>query len=247
MIVIGAPNSGKSRVLQELTNAQPEVAAYPFTTREPLPGMMDWEDVHVQLIDTPPITEHHIEPNLTGFVRSADAVLLCFDGSSDDAPDETAAVIEQLKSRKTQLDTFSGLDEDDLSIVHVRTLLVVTRAGDADAGTRLEFLHELVPCPFTAVKVELDRAELVAALRTATYDALHVIRAYTKKPGKPAVFADPYTIPRGGAVEDLAPKVHQDLAATLKYARIWAADGTGGQTVGRDHVLSDRDVVELHA
>ena len=57
--LIGAPNAGKSRVLQELTNAQPEVADYPFTTREPLPGMMDFEDVRVQLIDTPPCTEHH--------------------------------------------------------------------------------------------------------------------------------------------------------------------------------------------
>lgn len=247
VIVIGAPNAGKSRVLQELTNAQPEVAPYPFTTREPLPGMMTWEDVHVQLIDTPPITEHHIEPYLTGFVRSADAVLLCFDGSSDDAPEQTAAVIEQLRSRKTQLDVMSGLDEEDLSIVHVRTLLVVTHADDPDAATRVEFLRELAPCPFQLLNIELDRPESVAALRSAVYDSLDVIRAYTKKPGKPADYVDPYTIPRGGTVEDLATKVHRDLAASLKYAKIWAPDGTGGQTVGRDYVLSDRDLVELHA
>jgi ribosome-interacting GTPase 1 len=247
VIVIGAPNSGKSRVLQELTNAQPEVAPYPFTTREPLPGMMAWEDVHVQLIDTPPITEHHIEPYLTGFVRSADAVLLCFDGSSDDAPEQTAVVIEQFGSRKTQLDVASRFDEEDLSIVHVRTLLVVTRSDDPDAATRLEFLRELTPVPFQVIAAELDREASVAALRRAVYDALDVTRAYTKKPGKPADYADPYTIPRGGTVEDLALKVHQDLAASLKYAKIWAPDGTGGHTVGRDHVLSDRDLVELHA
>jgi len=247
VIVIGAPNSGKSRVLQELTNAQPEVAPYPFTTREPLPGMMTWEDVSVQLIDTPPITEHHIEPYLTGFVRSADAVLLCFDGSSDDAPEQTATVIEQFRSRKTQLDVASRFDEEDLSIVHVRTLLVVTRSDDPDAATRLEFLRELTPVPFQIVAAELDREASVAALRRAVYDALDVIRAYTKKPGKPADYADPYTIPRGGTVEDLALKVHQDLAASLKYAKIWAPDGAGGNTVGRDHVLADRDLVELHA
>jgi ribosome-interacting GTPase 1 len=247
VIVIGAPNSGKSRVLQELTNAQPEVAPYPFTTREPLPGMMTWEDVHVQLIDTPPITEHHIEPYLTGFVRSADAALLCFDGSSDDAPEQTAAVIEQFHTRKTQLNVASGFDEDDLSIVHVRTLLVVTRSDDPDSATRLEFLRELTPVPFQIIEAELDREASVAALRRAVYDALDVIRAYTKKPGKPIEYADPYTIPRGGTVEDLALKVHRDLAAGLKYAKIWAPDGTVGHTVGRDHVLADRNLVELHA
>jgi ribosome-interacting GTPase 1 len=246
VIVIGAPNSGKSRVLKELTNAQPEVAPYPFTTREPLPGMMTWEDVHVQLIDTPPVTEHHIEPYLTGFVRSADVVLLCFDGSSDDAPEQTVAVIEQFRTRKTQLDVSSRFDDDDLSIVHVRTLLVVTRSDDPDSATRLEILRELTAVPFQIIAAELDRETSVAVLRRAVYDALDVIRAYTKKPGKPADYADPYTIPRGGTVEDLALKVHQDLAAGLKYAKTWAPDGSGGQTVGRDHVLADRDLVELH-
>ena len=246
VVIIGAPNAGKSRVLKELTNAQPEVAEYPFTTREPLPGIMEWQDVRVQLIDTPPITDQHLEPYLTGFVRSADAVLLCFDGSSDDAPEQTAAVIDQLRSRKTQLDVSSGLDEEDLSIVHVRTLLVVTRGDDPDVETRVEFLRELAEIPFELVEVELDRAESVAALRDAAYHALDVIRAYTKKPGKPGEYVDPYTIPTGGTVEDLALKVHQDLAAGLKFAKIWSPDGAGGQTVGRDHVLSDRDLVELH-
>ena len=118
--------------------------------------MMAWEDVTVQLIDTPPITEHHIEPYLTGFVRSADAVLLCFDGSADDAPEQTAAVIEQLRTRQDRLDAHSGFDEEDLTVVHVRTLLVVTRADDPDAATRLELLRELAPLRLETHLVEID-------------------------------------------------------------------------------------------
>ncbi len=247
VIVIGGPNAGKSRVLQELTNAHPEVAPYPFTTREPMPGMMDWEDVTVQLIDTPPITEHHMEPYLTGFVRSADLVLLCFDGSSDEAPEHTAAVLEQLRTRKTQLDAHSGFDEEDMSIVHVRTFLVVTRGDDPDAATRLELYREFVDAPLETHMVELERAESVAALRHAIYHALGVIRVYTKKPGKPAEYDSPYTIPVGGTVEDLALKVHQDLAAGLKFAKVWGRSAHDGQSVGREHVLADRDMVELHA
>ncbi|MBM4086088.1 MAG: GTP-binding protein, partial [Planctomycetes bacterium] len=55
-VIIGAPNVGKSQLLRAFTRARPEVAAYPFTTHEPIPGMMPWKDVMVQLIDTPPIT-----------------------------------------------------------------------------------------------------------------------------------------------------------------------------------------------
>src|SRR5690606_34551796 len=119
ILLIGAPNSGKSRILKELTNAEPAVADYPFSTHEQMPGMMPWEDVFVQLVDTPPITANHIEPYLVNMVRSADGVVLCLDGSSDDAPEETAAVVEQFTSRKTELSGASGFGDDDFSIVRI--------------------------------------------------------------------------------------------------------------------------------
>ena len=123
-VLIGSPNSGKSRIMAELTNAEPDVAAYPFTTREPMPAMMPWEDAKVQLIDTPPVTASHMEPYLTSIVRSADMVVLCMDGSSDDAPDETVEVIGQFQSRKTILAGTTGFDEQDFSILRIKTLLV---------------------------------------------------------------------------------------------------------------------------
>jgi ribosome-interacting GTPase 1 len=249
-IILGGPNAGKSRVLKELTNAHPEVAPFPFTTREPMPGMMPWEDVAVQLIDTPPITDSLFEAYIPNLVRATDLVLLAFDGSSDDAPEHTAEVLRQLDQRKTHLARETGFVEDDFSRVRVKTLLVVTRADDSGAKDRLEFFHEMVPGEngqprFEELLIELDRPESVTELRNRIFQALGVIRVYTKAPGKPADYSSPFTIPTGGTIEDLAGRVHNDLVDKVKSAKLWSYGQKDMQTIGRDAVLHDRDLVEL--
>ncbi|MDB5343285.1 MAG: hypothetical protein JWP89_1662 [Schlesneria sp.] len=246
VILVGGPNSGKSRILRDLTKAEPEVADYPFTTREPMPGMMAWEDVTVQLIDTPPITDSLFEPYLLNFVRSADLVVLTFDGASDDSPEATTTVIDQFRQRATSLSTTTGFDEDDFSKLNVKTLLVVTHGHDSEVRDRFDFFREMVPTSFATVHIDLDHPPDRELLRKSIFEALGLIRLYTKAPGKPADFSSPFTIPIGGTVEDLASKVHRDLADKLKFAKIWGTSAADGQSVGRDHVLADKDLVELH-
>ena len=247
VLIVGAPNSGKSRILKELTKAEPEVAPYPFTTREPLPGMMPWEDVNVQLIDTPPITDAQFEPYLLNLVRAADAVVLAFDGSSDDAPDQTAEVLNQFASRKTQLADVTGFDDDDFSIIRIKTLFVATRGNDPGCDDRVAFFREMTAAKFPTLKIDLDQSDSREQLRDAIYQSLGVIRLYTKKPGKPADMSSPFVIKAGGTVEDLAAVIHKDLVETLKFAKVWGSSAHDGQSVGRDHILHDKDLVELHA
>jgi ribosome-interacting GTPase 1 len=83
-------------------------------------------------------------------------------------------------------------------------------------------------------------------LRTAIYTMLNVIRVYSKRPGKPADMESPFTCPAGSTVMQFAETVHRDFADKLKAARIWGTGVFEGQTVQRDHVLHDKDIVELH-
>jgi small GTP-binding protein len=246
IVVLGGPNAGKSRLLTRLTRATPEVAAYPFTTREPHAGMMDWEDVRVQLIDTPPITADFLETYLSSMVQTADAVLLMIDLADDDGPFAAQTVIDRLEQVKTHL--VGKMPEGELDPTHqyVRTLIAGNKLDAADAPERLEIVKEMFGDRYTIHALAAETGAGLEELRTALYRFLNVIRVYSKQPGKPADMTSPFTIPASGTVLDFAGKVHRDFVDSLKSARIWGTGVFDGQTVKRDHVLNDKDVVELH-
>ncbi|HMF10787.1 MAG TPA: GTPase [Gemmataceae bacterium] len=248
-IILGAPNVGKSRLLTRLTRATPEVAAYPFTTREPHAGMMDWQDVKVQLIDTPPITADYLESYVSSLVRAADAAILMLDLGDDDGPFAAQTVLDRLAQVKTVLGTRPA-NHQDLSIEYIRTLLVANKLDLDGAQDRLdivrEMFHENEGTSFPIHAISAEHGTGLEDLRDAVYKFLKVIRVYTKHPGKPADMTSPFTCPIGSTLVDMAALVHRDFAQQLKSARIWGTGVHDGQTVGREHVLHDRDVVELH-
>jgi ribosome-interacting GTPase 1 len=245
-VVLGAPNAGKSRLLTRMTRAAPEVAPYPFTTREPHAGMMDWEDVRVQLIDTPPVTADFMEGYLQGMIRAADAAVLMVDLGDDDGAFAAQAVIDRLAQTKTELVGTPPLPAEDPAVHHTRTLCVANKTDVPGAAERLEIVRELFGGRFPVHVIAAEHGTGLEELRTAIYRFLNVIRVYTKQPGKPPDLASPFTCPIGSTLIDMAALVHRDFAEGLKSARIWGQGVYDGQTVKRDHVLHDKDVVELH-
>ena len=250
-MILGAPNVGKSRLLTRLTRAAPEVAPYPFTTHEPHAGMMDWEDVHVQLIDTPPITADYLEGYLPGMVQSADAALLLVDLGDDDGPFAVETVIERLAKTKTHLigdRQRAPVEAHGAQPVGLttKTLVIGNKADLPGAADRLEIVRELFGSRFPIHVISAEHGTGLEDLRSTIYRFLNVIRVYTKQPGKPADLSSPFTCPAGSTLVEMAALVHRDFAAGLKSARIWGTGVYDGQSVKRDHVLHDKDVVELH-
>jgi ribosome-interacting GTPase 1 len=245
--ILGGPNAGKSQLLCSLTRATSEVAPYPFTTKLPIPGMMPWEDVMVQLVDTPPVTADYLEPFMQGLVRAADLVLLLVDVGNDDGIERLQEVLDKVSQTKTRLAANSSLDENDVGLSYTRTFLICTKIDLPGADERIELLHELCPLEFPEYRISAQEGTGLETLRDAIYQALDVVRVYSKLPtAKQPDFERPFTLRRGSQLTDLAAQVHKDFVDNLKFARVWGSAVHDGTVVKGDYVLHDKDVVELH-
>jgi hypothetical protein len=246
-ILLGGPNAGKSQLLASLTRATPDVAEYPFTTHTPIPGMMPWEDVTVQLIDTPPITADFLEPYMHGLIRSADLALLLVDLGSDGGVEQCQEVLDRLGETKTRLARASSLSEEDVGLSYTKTFLVPNKIDLPEAGERRELLHELCRLDFDEYVISAEQGTGLEALREAIYRSMDVVRVYSKLPSAKEPDRDrPFTLRRGSTLVDMAAQVHKDYIEGLKFARVWGTAVHDGTVVKGDYVLHDRDVVELH-
>ena len=240
--VIGLPNAGKSQLVASITNASPSVAEYPFTTYAASPGMMEFENIQIQLIDTPPLVPQAIEWWLPPMLRRADALLIMVDLS--DAPrNQIAAVIEQLEKMRIAIGV--GKTEEDL--LHQEKALMVGNKLDLEGAPEnyaaLQKRHgEQLPI----IAVSARKKTGLEELKLKVYQVLDVIRVYTKVPGQKPDFNDPIILDRGNTLADAAAAVHKDFRAKLKYSRVWGSGKHNGIMVKRDHILQDGDVIELH-
>lgn len=248
VLLIGAPNTGKSELLAALTRAQPEIAPYPFTTQSPNLGMMLFEDCPFQLVDLPPVTSDFLDPSTIGLVRGADLVLLVVDLGSDDVLEDTQAVLDRFQESKTRLGRESMLDENDIGVSYTRTTVLLNKSDVDGAQERLEMLDECVSLPFERLHVSAKPPSGLDELKRHVFDQLEIVRVYTKHPKeKEPDMTKPFTVRRGDTLVEVAQNVHRDMADNLKSARVWGPAVHAGTVVKPDYEPQDGDVVELHS
>jgi ribosome-interacting GTPase 1 len=241
--IVGPANSGKSRIVADLTSADPEVADYPFTTRTPTPGIAEVDKIPLQLVDLPPLTGY-TEPWLVDLVRNADLLLVVLDLGTDEILDHWDALLEALEGFRVRIGPEPPAEERELGVKYHDVVTAGNKADLPGADERREVLLELDGPELWPMSLETGEG-VMAALREVVR-VLDVIRIFTKKPGREADLGEPFVLRRGTTVEQAARAIHKELAAGMKFARAWGERFHDGQPVGRDLVLEDGDIIEYH-
>ena len=232
IVLLGPPNAGKSQIVAKFTNAKPEVSSTPYTTTTPLVGMLRYENVQFQLIDTPSIMQDFVSPTLLTLTRNADIALSVVSLASDNLLDDLDMV--------TAL-----LDAADREPPENGHLIVANQLDAAGADGRLEILKEFYGETFQIYPISAETGDGKDTLFQALYTALDILRVYPKAPGKAVERDDPIVLPIGSTVLDAAMGLHKDFEE-FKFARIWGPEWHDGQSVSRNDVVYDGDVVEFH-
>ena len=244
VVLMGTPNSGKSAIVAALTNAKVNVAEFPFATTAPVPGMVTFEDVQIQLVDMPPITADYIAPGQVGTYRNCDLIAVVIDLSGD-VVEQMNICVGFLESKSLLIDAETPAVDEQGNMLGRRAFCICTKSDIAKPGS-LEKLKTESRHKFEFVEISAEAGAGMDALPGVLFRLLNIIRVYAKPPGKKADMDEPFTLPAGATVMDMATAIHRELAEKLKFARIWGTGVYDGQNAQRNHVLNDKDIIELH-
>ncbi len=207
--IIGLTQAGKSTLINSLTNANAEVGDHPFTTKNPIVGMMDYGDLQIQLIEIPSM----FDPEHIGLLHTSDLIIVLVDSTAENK--EMEDILKILRE--------NNLISKKIIFVHNKSKSHTSKLIAIDAKSR----------------IGLEK------LKEGIWNALNLIRVYTKSPRKQKDFPA-IALKQGSTVKDVAKHIHKDFLKTFKFARVFNDSKFSGQKVGLDYILNDLDVVEIH-
>ncbi|MEM2536909.1 MAG: TGS domain-containing protein [Candidatus Bathyarchaeia archaeon] len=302
---MGLTNVGRSSLLSALTNARVEVSPAPYTTREPVPGMLNYEDIQFQLVEAPALREGAAEGKAWGLqtlalARNADGLILMVDLTQEPVEQLSIILGELEKTRilvskpraRVEIErkfmgaglriivlgrlldcTFKDVEEllksyrvtdavvkiygeatlDDVedavfeSTTYKPAIIVANKIDVEGAEANLKLLEEYVGGQLPIIAVSCKTGQGLEEIGACLFQALDLIRVYTKEPSERNPSPKPFVLRRGSTVHDLARNIHSDFSENFAYAKVWSKRLIfSPQKVGATFVLEDGDVVEIH-
>ena len=242
--LVGLPNVGKSQLLAAVTDALPEIADYPFTTKSPNIGMMKFENIQIQLVDTPPVTGRDSRAWLNNVARNADLIAIIVDLSN--SPVQQVEVTLQELENIGLVPVSDNMTEANIGKRQRKMLIVANKSDLENSATNAEQLKTQYSAIFPVISVSASEGNNMEVLKSGIFQALEIMRVHTNSPGQKPDLTDPIILKKGSTVKEAAEDIHKDFKSKMKYALVWGSGKFDGQRVSQEHVLQDNDIIELH-
>jgi uncharacterized protein len=244
VVLIGLPNTGKSQLLAAVTDALPDIADYPYTTKTPLIGMMKFENILIQIVDMPAVTGHGARVWINNVARNADLIAIVVDLIASPV-EQAGMVIDELASMGIVPVTRS-INEEGTGLRQRKMVILGNKSDIDNAGVRGNELKKHYDPRFPVINISAKKDINLEILKKGIFNALDIVRVHTKTPGIKADLSSPIAMKKGSTVKDAAESIHKDFKAKLKYAVVWGSGKFDGQRVSQEHILQDNDIIEFH-
>ena len=217
--IIGKTGTGKSYLLNKLTNAKPDISEFKFTTTSPIVGMMDYNGVPIQLIEIPAIESGNYD---RGIVNTADSILILITN------------LKQLEEIEKNLQRTVG-----------ERIILYTKTDLLSQNEKRKISATLQSRKYNFVIISSKTGEGIEEMKEKLFQSFKKIRVYTKEPGKEKA-RRPIILNPDSTIKNVAEKILKGFASKIKETKIWGPSSKyPGQVVGLNHKMKDMDVVEF--
>lgn len=220
-VIVGYPNTGKSTLFNLLTGKETLISDIPFSTRNPEVAMMDYEDVKIQVIDSPPFPNEE-----KSLINTADTILILIDN------------LPQIEETKKFLMRSVG---KKIFIYPKLDLLSEQEKRKLEATIKSKYKQDNILLFSTLNHSPQELSEL----KKIIFKTFPIIRIYLKEPKKESGKI-PMILRENATVANVADKILKGMSKKIKKTHIWGPSSKfPGQMVGLEHKLKDKDIVEF--
>lgn len=230
--IIGAPNAGKSSLITFLTSAKPKIANYPFTTLEPVLGILDYRDVDMVIVDIPGLIEG--AHNGTGlghdFLRHIErckVLIHLVDASSDNPKKVFENINNELElfsseiKNKPQIIVFNKIDLEEVHLL--QDLIADSMKSVADkiyfisaiSGTGVSEMMDQVILQFESFETPKS---FDLEISNSNEEFIPIIQPLPKRRGVSVYVEDEVFVVESPGVERIATRIdYEDWMARMQF------------------------------